>query len=505
MIRSVVFDNQIKLWWDFEPNRKEGYGFKVVKNAEEIITTDKYNVTFNNLTPETEYFFRLSLVSESGLSVKDLGEITVKTSAYKQPIDVTKPPYNAVADGVTLNTVALQKAIDDCAPNQKVYFPNGVYLTGALEIKSNTELYLEKDAVIQGTTDQTAYLPKVKDRFEGNACECYKSLINTGVMDEKGGYNAFNITIRGGSIIGGGNKLRENIINAEKLKILKEHGLENELNPPVFYSRTLPGRARGRLLRTFNTQNVILSDCKMGDGPAWNIHFIYSDNIITCGCEIFSYRISNGDGWDPDSSTNLVLFDTKFKTGDDCIAIKSGKNLEGYLIARPTKNVKIFNCESIDGHGLAIGSEMSGGIDGVEVWDCDFSSSNTGISIKTSSVRGGYIKNISFRNFKGPKINITQYKGNDDGDKAPVEPYLENFIFDNLELSGIMKLTGTNRVEKVSAIEIHGFSKQNPVKNVSISNVKLGYLGMSPNQVIDLYNTENVTIKNISCAGECAE
>ena len=106
---------------------------------------------------------------------------------------------------------------------------------------------------------------------------------------------------------------------------------------------TLPGRVRGRLINMSNCQNVVTSGITMQFGPAWNIHMIYSKDITTCGCKIVSKGVWNGDGWDPDSSENCVVFNTEFRTHDDAIAIKSGKNPEGNVINRPTKNVYIFN------------------------------------------------------------------------------------------------------------------------------------------------------------------
>lgn len=501
MIHTVLFDDRIKVWWDFDTDFREGFGFKVVKDCTEIFTVDKFNLSFNGLKPETEHTFRVSMLDEKGVVLKEIGETTVRTLKEKKNIVVTDAPYFAKGDGITDDTKAIQDAINDCKPDEKVFFPDGVYLTGALDVKSDTELFLSDGATIQGSENEEKYLPKVLDRFEGRREECYRSLINIGKMDEKGDYNTFNVVIRGGTICGGGDKLRQNIINREKVQILKDAGLDKELNPDPHYARTVPGRRRGRLIRTFNTKGLVIADSKVGNSPSWNLHFIYSADIITCGCEIFSHRISNGDGWDPDSSENCVLFDTTFNTGDDCVAIKSGKNLEGYLIGRPTKNVKVFDCRSIDGHGIAIGSEMSGGIDGVTIWNCDLTNSNTGIAIKTNVVRGGYLKNIAFYNFKGPSITIYSFKGNNDGDPAPNTPVLENFTFMNMTLSGIMNLTGTMRKEKVPVVSITGYP-DSPLKNLTLKNIKTTYTGLSPYHVFDLYNVENVKIENVTCIGE---
>ena len=502
MIHSVLFDDAIKLWWDYEQGFDYGCGFKVVKDCTEIFTVDKFNISFYDLLPESEHTFRVSMLNSNGIIIKELGELTVKTLKAKKIINVKNAPYFAQGDGKTDDTQAIQQALIDCKQDEKVFLPSGVYMSGALDIKSNTELLLAEDAVIQGFDDETKYLPKVQDRFEGRKEECYRSLINIGTMDEKGDCNTFNVVIRGGAIFGGGETLRRNIIEREKIAILKDAGLDKEINPDVHYARTLPGRKRGRLIRTFNTKGLIISDCKLGNSPSWNLHFIYSADITTCGCKIISHGISNGDGWDPDSSVNCTIFDTVFDTGDDCVAIKSGKNLEGYLIGRPTDNVKVFDCVSVDGHGIALGSEMSGGVSNVTVWNSDFEKSNVGISIKTNEIRGGYLKNIAFYNFKSPQIRVTSFSGNNDGEPAPVAPVLENFTFQNMELTGIMNLTGTNRKEKVAAVEICGYPNGNSLKNLTLKNIKMKYTALDPKHLIDLYYVENVTLENIICIGE---
>lgn len=501
MIHSVIFDDQIKIWWDYNSKCRLGYGYKVVFDGTNIFTTDKYNMSFKNLLPETEHSFRVTLLDDKGFEVDYIGETTVKTLPAKENLDVTKAPYYAVGDGKTVNTKMLQKAIDDCKPNQKVYIPDGLFLTGALNLKSDTELYLTDGATLQGVTDINEYAPKVKCRFEGYSNECYRSLLNAGEYDEKGGYNCRNVVVRGGKILGGGDELRQNIIAYEAKTILKEQGLDHLVNPPFHYAKELPGRRRGRLFRTTNTQNVLIADCTIGEGPSWNLHFIFSDNVITCGCKVVSHRISNGDGWDPDSSTNCTIFDTHFDTGDDCVAIKSGKNLQGYLIGRPSRNIKVFDCTCEDGHGLAIGSEMSGGVEDVTIWNCDMMKAGTGICIKTNSMRGGFIKNVSVYNVKVPRIMVNNYQGNNDGDPAPCPPILENFTFENCEVAGLLKITGTERIEKVSAIQVD-VTEDNKLKGLTIKNIKTLYNGLSPWQMLEISNVEDVTIENILCKGE---
>ncbi len=494
MINTVILDDEIKLWWEYLPLGKEAF-FTVYIDGKEVDRTIKSHYNAKGLSPQTQYEFCIKL------GEREVGKCKVKTLASKRRIDITQAPYYAVGDGKTLNTIAIQRALNDCQADQCVYIPDGIFLTGALDMPSHTELYLSEGATLQGTANVEDYLPKIKSRFEGVECTCYRSLINAGSIDSREGCATENITLRGGKILGGGQALRGNIIAAERMSILKENGLENELNPPAFYASVLPGRMRGRTLCCCNTQNITVVNTFIGNAPAWNLQFIYCKNVVTAGSVIYSHHISNGDGWDPDSSENCVVFDTNFDTGDDCVAIKSGKSLEGYTIGRPSKHIRVFDCYSKEGHGISIGSEMSGGIEDVCVWNCDIRS-GTGMNIKSSKKRGGYIRDIQVYNCQFPMLQVVAYMGNDDGEGAPVAPEIANLHFEDIQLSGVLTYTGdSNRREPENAFTISGY-EDNPVKNVTLKNITLQYRQMLPNQTFVLKNVENVKMKNIISKGE---
>lgn len=493
MLHAVVFDTEIKLWWEYVKERKSGCVFRITDDNRQTHYTQKTHYAFKNLQPNATYRFSVDLLDAKQKKIVSVGEICVHTLPQKKKIDVTKSPYNAVGDGETLNTQALQRAFNDCGKDEYVYLPDGVYRTGALDMHGDSELCLSDGAVMQGTANAEDYLPKVWSRFEGIERLCYRSLINIGQLDHTAGCTCANVVIRGGTIRGGGNALRKNIIERER---------RNEADYSAFTRTVEPGRTRGRLIRASNAKNVIIANTKAGDSPSWNLHFIYCENVITCGSTIFSHGISNGDGWDPDSSENCVVFDCDFDTGDDCVAIKSGKNPEGNVINRATKNVRVFDVRRIDGHGIAIGSEMSGGIEDVKIWDCDVEDSFGGINVKYSKKRGGYIKNVGIYNVRTSQIKICSYGGNDDGEGAEI-PCVENFELENITVKGVETYTSDNRSEKTSAITIRGFEEAgHTVKNVLLKDVTLLYRPMMPWQIFDITNSENVTVENIVCRGE---
>ncbi len=483
MLQTIIFEDQIKIWWEYNSETaRKGY-YIVKKDGKEYLRTDKTHCTILDLLPNTKYSFEVELFNQAGESICHK-QVIATTSKQKEKIDVTQAPYFACGDGKTLNTRALQRAINDCKEGQYVYFPQGVYLSGALYLHGDMEVRLDKKAVLQGVKSPEDYLPKVWSRFEGIEMECYASLINIGRLNHKDGYTTKNIVIRGGKICGGGEELRKKMIERAKID---------------FDCEKTPTRRRGRLISVHNAQNIVLSDIEAGNSPAWNVHMVYCDNVVTCGGKIYSQKISNGDGWDPDSSTNCVLFDVEFDTGDDCVAIKSGKNPEGNLINRACEHIRVFDCRANGGNGIAIGSEMSGGIEDVKIWDCDIETSFAGLNIKSTPSRGGYIKNVSVYHLKTSKIFFrTSMNGNDDGASADTLPRLENFVFEDITITGIETYTDNQRIDKANAIDVIGYQK-NKLKGLVLRNIRLLYRPMLPYHWINLEDVEDVEIENIIC------
>ncbi len=498
MLKSVVYSNRVKIYWDFIKGYDESHVFEITCGDKKF-STNQFHYAFYDLSFDTAYTFSVKYKNADGELLQDLGEITVKTCKFKKAIDVTKPPYNAVGDGVTFNTKALQQAINDCKIDEFIYLPKGVYLTGGLDLKSNIEIYLDDEAVLQGSEKCVDYLPKVNSRFEGNNVVAYRSLLNAGVMDSKGGPNCENIIIYGGKILGGGANLRKDTINTEKVEIIKENGLENHPNPPGYYSSILPGRRRGRTICFSNVKNVIIADCETGNAPAWNLHFIYCEDIVTCDCKIVSHAISNGDGWDPDSSKNCTIFGVTFDTGDDCVAIKSGKNLEGYLIGRPCENITVFDCYAIDGYGIGIGSELSGGIKNVNIYNVHFLSRKGGsFLVKYTKKRGGVIENISLNHCTLTDVSIAYYTINDDGEPAPVYPKARKFYFNDIKLAGIQYFTKGNRALIRPAIVMQGYEGEHCIEDVEINDIKFIKRNFVPYQTMIIKNVKNLKLGNIT-------
>ena len=454
-----------ELYW--EPAAEGHAVYTILLDGAVVGQTQKTHFTVTGLAPQRAYAVAVTGGTSPALS------ICITTPPQRRRLDVTRPPYCAKGDGKTLNTAVLQKALEDCTEADEVYFPAGCYLTGALNLHSHIAVFLDEGAVLQGSDDPKDYLPRIWSRFEGTEQECYRSLLNAGRLDHAAGPNCEDILLYGsGTISGGGRVLAERIIDSERERLKDYLAANAALVATCENDRTIPGRVRGRLINLSNCAHVRISGLTLKNGACWNVHMVYSDDILTDHCVLRSTGIWNGDGWDPDSSTNCTLFATVFATEDDSVAIKSGKNPQGNIIDRPTKHIRVFDCQSLYGHGICIGSEMSGGVEDVKIWDCDISESSNGIEIKGTPKRGGYVRDICVQNCSFPRLLIHAVPYNDDGVPAPQPPVFEDFRFEGLHLTGLRKEHGTT--ECVAPMEIAGFEAAgHEVRHVVCKNLVL--------------------------------
>ena len=504
MLDCRATDSEAEVFWDLplEATNKTRYKvFNSTQGTEEIVT--KTHITLQNLSPDSDYNVSVYMENDDirgGNEPKLLGQIRVHTAIVKKKIDITSAPYNAVGDGKTMNTAAIQAALDDCDSESYVYIPAGTFLTGALNVRSNTEIYVEEGALLQGTENPKDYLPKIWSRFEGYEMECYRSLLNLGILDHDDDYNCENVVIRGkGSIMGGGTVLAKAIakIEGERLKeyIASLGDRIKEYEKP----ETIASRYRGRLINMSNCQNIWIHGLTLGFSPSWNLHFIYSDKIVTDHCTIKSQGVWNGDGWDPDSSTNSTLYACDFYTEDDSVAIKSGKNPEGNVINRPTRHIRVFDSICRFGHGLCIGSEMSGGVEDVRLWDCEMGPTWSGIEIKATKKRGGYVKNIFVRDITASHVQMHSVGYNDDGEGSKVPPILGNCRFERMHLLGryLDNNAGHNEWHDCPSILLCGFDEPGyEIRNVEFKDIEME----EPAEGIeDIYTEycENISYENV--------
>lgn len=486
----------LTLYWDKPEKAAAGQVYTVYADGREMARVTRTHYTVKHLAPGTKLRFAVECPMDGEtLRMEAVGE----TAAARRRIDVTGAPYFARGDGKTMNTRALQQAFDDCTADACVYFPAGVYMTGALRGHSDMEIYLEEGAVLQGTDDPRDYLPRIRSRFEGIEMECYSSVLNFGELDHGAGPNCENVLIHGaGKIASGGQALALAVIASETERLRDYLAANAGLVAACENDHTIPGRVRPRLINLSNCCNVRITGLELVNGASWNVHMIYSQNIVTDHCTFRSEGVWNGDGWDPDSSEHCTLFASCFYTGDDAVAIKSGKNPEGNVIARPCRDIRVFDCYSAFGHGIVIGSEMSGGVEDVAIWDCDLCVSMSGFEIKATKKRGGYVRNISVRDCVLPRVMMHAVSYNDDGIGAPVPPVLSDCRFERLTLTGSYQAAHDGGdMRPCSAIELCGFDVPgHEIRNVTFKDVVIAgeSLGLEMKYAREI-TLENMTFK----------
>ena len=477
-MKYLSFSHEITIYWLYDESL-DNASYDIYLNDEYIETINKSSYTFENLKSDSFYLVEVKI---NGTTIF---KEEIKTRLEKNIIKVDLP-----TDGKKLLTKELQQIIDKAQEDDLIYFPKGTYLTGALFLHDNQEIYLEEDATILGSDNYKDYLPKIHSRFEGIENESYASLINIGVLNRNNKTSISHIYIHGkGTIFGGGKSLIDSIINEE------EKYLQNDAN-----SFINAGRKRNRLINISNADDVVISGLHLGQSSSWNIHPIYSKNIFIYNCHIESYGLHNGDGIDPDSSHDVFIFNNVFDVGDDCVALKSGKNPEGNIINIPCYNIYIFDCYSIAGHGCSIGSEISGGIHDVFIFNCDFKNTYHGLQLKTTPKRGAYIRNIHVKNSSFAAICIHTVDYNDDGETSGELTRIENVNINNVSLFGVAHHKSKPST-KIDYIKICGFKEDiSAFNNIHIKNVQIHEKDDDKNIKIinDVTNiiVENVVIKD---------
>jgi len=300
--------------------------------------------------------------------------------------------FGAVPDGTTVNTKAIQSAIDKCASSKTggvIVVPKGIFLSGAIFLKQGVNLLMEKDGVLKGTTNIDDY-PLIQTRWEGTEELWTSAFVNAeGVSD---------LDISGeGTIDGSG---EEWVQKNPYRRAAATFGAE----PPSMPSTPPPmRRGRPRLLGIQNSKRVRIANLNLHNQAVWCLFILYSEDVLADGLRITAeHNIPSSDGIDIDSSKHVRVNNVYIDVDDDCISIKSGKDADGLRVNRPAEDIIIENSHFAYGHGgVAMGSETSGGIRDVEVRNCTVDSGNWApIRFKTQPSRGGVVENITYRNIK---------------------------------------------------------------------------------------------------------
>ena len=314
--------------------------------------------------------------------------------------------YGAVGDGTTDCTEALKKTIELChkTGGGRVVVPQGVFLTGAIHLKTGVNLHVSQDATLLFSRDTEEYLPLVYTRYEGVELMNYSPFIYA--------YEQENMAITGGGVLDGnadqsvwwswkrssGQSLTEDIPlerqDRDRLFKMAEEGVpvEDRVFGQGHYLRV-------NFIQFYKCKNLLIEGITIKRSPMWEIHPVLCENVTVHKIRVISHG-PNNDGCNPESSKNVLIKECYFDTGDDCIAIKSGRNADGRRINVPSENIVVQKCTMKDGHGgVVIGSEMTGGCRNVFIEDCMMDSPNLerALRIKTNTLRGGTVENIYMR------------------------------------------------------------------------------------------------------------
>ncbi|MEJ2009626.1 MAG: glycoside hydrolase family 28 protein [Acidobacteriota bacterium] len=369
--------------------------------------------------------------------------------------------FGAAGDGKHYDTRAINAAIDACAGQGggTVLLPAGRYLTGVLRLRSNVNLHLDPGATLLGSEDPSDYPVYSSPWRDGT--RMISSLIY--------GEDLENVSLTGrGTVDGQGRAwwIRQWLRSPKKhvqVPLLSESRRREEVEKIRF--------GRPRLVRLVRCRNVLIQGLTFMNSPEWTLNPTFCEYVVIDGVTILNPVPSpNTDGIDPESCRNLHISNTHIDVGDDCIAIKSGKDEAGRRMGKPCENVTITNLTTIHGHGgVSIGSEMSGGVRNVAISNCAFQSTQRGIRVKTQRGRGGVVErvvasNITMQDVPEPFGISMFYSRGDVNSSQPVTdatPRFRDFQFDNIVATGA-RLAG----------QITGLMEM-PVSSVALSNVRL--------------------------------
>jgi len=416
----------------------------------------------------------------------------------KYDVDITK--FGAIADNKTDCTSAIEKAIAACSAHGggRVVVPKGEFLTGAITLKSNINLYISEGATLRFTHDTSKY-PVVFTRYEGTELMNYSPFIyafeqnnigitGQGTIDGNAGCDSWWAWV-GGARCGPQDKDHTLTKDRNMLHDMAERGVP--VNERVFG----PGHyLRPQFIQPFRCQNVLIEGVTLLNSPMWQVTPALCKNVTVQGLTIHSTG-PNTDGCDPDSSSDVLIKNCSFSTGDDCIAIKSGRNADGRRVHTPSENIVIQGCHMKDGHGgVTLGSEVTGGIRNIFAENCQMDSPNLqmAIRIKNNAMRGGDIENFYVRNIKvgqvaNAGIGIDFYY--EEGEHGNYTPIVRNV--------DIRSLT----VDKTKyALYLRGF-KNAPIEDVRLTNCTFENAA-SPN-VIE--NVKDLLLRNVRINGKTVD
>ena len=378
-------DSTITLIWSKPSDYSNVVSYNVYQEGSLVGNTKNLFYTSAEwMEPGLPYTFFVTAVDASANESVPSNKIIQSAASAMKVFDVTK--YGAVGDGTTLNTAAIQEAIEECTPGGKVLIPSGTFLSGALFLKSNMTLQI--DGTLRGS-DNAADYPKTSKRFpyyeSGNN---YTGLINA--YTENYG-SITNLRICGSGTVNGSSDTVGSITGHADTKLGKSQVAASEGDDSD----------RADMLTIKGVDGLYIGGLTFVNPAMHTIFISYSKNITVNGINVSTYDIHNADGINICTSDTAYVFNSTFDTGDDNINFNAGVGEDGVKENCPDKNIRIFNCVCKRGHGgVAFGSFTAAWIQDVVVEDCVFDGTDRGIRFKTGLKQGGGAKNVLCRDIE---------------------------------------------------------------------------------------------------------
>ena len=421
----------------------------------------------------------------------------------KRDFNITR--FGAIANGKSDCTEAFRKAIAACnrAGGGRVVVPAGEFLTAAIHLQSNVNLHVSKGTTIKFDRDPKKYLPLVFTRWEGMELMNYSPFIYA--------FEQRNIAITGEGVIDGnadcehwwpwngrvrcGWKTGDPSQRQARARLYEYVANATPVNQRIFGEGSY---LRPMFIQPYRCENVLIEGVTLRHSPMWQMHPVLCRNVTVRGVRLEREEGSsnqtgpNADGCDPESCTDVLIENCYFATGDDCIAIKAGRNDDGRRLAAPSQNIVIRGCHMEDGHGgITLGSEISGGVRNVFAINCNMSSPQLdhGLRFKNNAMRGGVLEHLYFRDIKVGEVAhaaITVDFNYEEGAKGKYTPVLRDLNVENLR-------SGKSRY----ALDLQGFPNA-PITDVRLTNCTFE----STAEPSILKNVKGLTLQNVRVNGE---
>lgn len=411
-------------------------------------------------------------------------------SRIKAPVfperDYLVTDFGAVADGQTDCRSAINDAITRCSDEGggRVVLSQGqVFCRGCINLKSNVNLYVPEECEVIFSSDPLDYLPGELTVWEGTRVYNYASLVRADHCN--------NIAVTGKGTLNGNAKTtfaRMRPQRSAQQDSLRQMGIDLvPVRERYFGAHSI---MPPNMIEPFGCKNILIEGIKIIDSPFWVIHPTFCDNVTVRGVTIVSFN-KNNDGCDPEYTTNVLIEDCDFNTGDDAIAIKAGRDQDAWSIGQKTAGIVIRNCNfSSRCNGLCIGSEMAAGVENVYMYNVHVGDCHTAIYFKSNLDRGGFIRNVWVDNISVDHVRTAfiRFENNYHGGRGGNYPTL----FENFEISNVHGVKSDDC--GFYAVGVKG----RPIHDVRLKNIQLD----TCNTPYILLNTESVRFENVSVNGQ---